>query len=219
MKIASLDIDPQKGFTPLCPDELPVVDGHKIAEELLFNHSITDIHILTRDAHPTNAKWIAKNEAEFFKKIKGANLDIKWPSHCVIGTKGFELIDGLIEPFHYDFQVYKGIEIDAHPYGALYHDLQETQSTGLIEFLRYHNIKWVLCGGLALDYCVFSTINQLIKNQVKVILNFNATKLVDLNSKKNIIEQLNKLGVKIFYNRMEIENFITKLRDKDHELK
>ena len=77
----------------------------------------------------------------------------------------------------------------------------------------------MLCGGLALDYCVFSTINQLIKNQVKVILNFNATKLVDLNSKKNIIEQLNKLGVKIFYNRMEIENFITELRDKDHELK
>jgi len=27
MKIASFDVDAQKGFTPICPDELPVTGG------------------------------------------------------------------------------------------------------------------------------------------------------------------------------------------------
>ena len=29
-RTASHNVDPQKGFTPLCPDELPVPDGHLI---------------------------------------------------------------------------------------------------------------------------------------------------------------------------------------------
>ncbi len=33
-KTASLDIDPQKGFTPLYPEELPVAGGETIADEL-----------------------------------------------------------------------------------------------------------------------------------------------------------------------------------------
>ena len=32
--IVSLDIDAQKTFTPLCPAELPVHEGHLIAAEL-----------------------------------------------------------------------------------------------------------------------------------------------------------------------------------------
>ena len=34
MKIASFDVDAQKGFTPLCPDELPVPGGDTIAPAL-----------------------------------------------------------------------------------------------------------------------------------------------------------------------------------------
>ena len=30
MKIASFDVDAQKGFTPLCPNELPVPEGDTI---------------------------------------------------------------------------------------------------------------------------------------------------------------------------------------------
>ena len=32
--IASIDVDPQKTFTELCPNELPVKDGHLIADAL-----------------------------------------------------------------------------------------------------------------------------------------------------------------------------------------
>ena len=34
MKIASFDVDAQKGFTPLCPNELPVPGGDAIAHAL-----------------------------------------------------------------------------------------------------------------------------------------------------------------------------------------
>ncbi len=34
IKTAAFDVDAQKGFTPLCPDELPVVGGHLIGAEL-----------------------------------------------------------------------------------------------------------------------------------------------------------------------------------------
>ncbi|MDU2872339.1 MAG: nicotinamidase, partial [Pseudomonas aeruginosa] len=33
-KIASFDVDAQKGFTPLCPDELPVPGGDAIGAAL-----------------------------------------------------------------------------------------------------------------------------------------------------------------------------------------
>ena len=34
MKIASFDVDAQKGFTPLCPSELPVPEGDAIVPAL-----------------------------------------------------------------------------------------------------------------------------------------------------------------------------------------
>ncbi len=33
-KTASFDVDPQHGFTSLCPDELPVPDGDEMVMEL-----------------------------------------------------------------------------------------------------------------------------------------------------------------------------------------
>ena len=33
-KTASHNVDPQKGFTPLCPNELPVPNGDNIVNEL-----------------------------------------------------------------------------------------------------------------------------------------------------------------------------------------
>lgn len=45
MKIAAFDIDAQKGFTPLCPDELPVSGGDKIVPELNFMASLASLRI------------------------------------------------------------------------------------------------------------------------------------------------------------------------------
>ena len=60
-EIAAFDIDAQQTFTPLCPDELPVAGGDMIAEELNAQAAFASVRVASRDAHSSNAVWIAKN--------------------------------------------------------------------------------------------------------------------------------------------------------------
>lgn len=161
MKIASFDVDAQKGFTPLCPDELPVPGGDAIAPALNQLAERASLRLGSKDAHSPQAAWVAPSHAEMLKPLPLANADLSWVSHCVPGTPGFELLDELPAPLDYDYFVWKGVEPDLHPYGACYHDLAEKRSTGAIEFLRQNDVLRVLVGGLALDYCVKTTALQL----------------------------------------------------------
>ena len=148
-EIAAFDIDAQQTFTPLCPDELPVAGGDMIAEELNAQAAFASVRVASRDAHSPNAVWIAKNGHAPLTPVTGyENCDLYWPGHAIVGTKGFDFIPGL-DPKAYSYQVYKGIEPAMHPYGACYHDLKDTLSTGVIEFLKARGIKAVICGGLA----------------------------------------------------------------------
>lgn len=161
MKIASFDVDAQKGFTPLCPDELPVPGGDAIAPLLNQLACRASLRLGSKDAHSPQAAWVVPNHAQMLQPLALANADLSWVSHCVPGTPGFELLDGLPAPIDYDYFVWKGVEPDLHPYGACYHDLAEQRSTGVIEFLRQRDVGRVLIGGLALDYCVKTTALQL----------------------------------------------------------
>ncbi|MBX2857679.1 MAG: isochorismatase family protein [Cellvibrionaceae bacterium] len=171
---ASFDIDPQKGFTPLCPNELPVEEGHLLAPLLNEQAKLARLRVVSKDAHPTQAIWKATDDKPIFSPVSGENVDIRWHMHCVPGTAGFELIDGLPKVCEYDYVVYKGVEPDMHPYGACYHDLKDTLSTGVIEYLRQHKITTVICGGLATDYCVKLTALQLAKAGFAVVVNLKA---------------------------------------------
>mgnify|MGYP006204615293 CR=1 FL=1 len=161
MKIASFDVDAQKGFTPLCPNELPVPEGDAIVPALNQLAARAQLRIGSKDAHSPQAAWVVPEHAQMLQPLPLANADLTWVSHCVPGTPGFELLDELPAPLDYDYFVWKGVEPDLHPYGACYHDLAEKRSTGAIEFLRHNGVQRVLVGGLALDYCVKTTALQL----------------------------------------------------------
>ena len=45
--IVSLDIDAQKTFTPLCPAELPVREGHWIAAELNAQARLAQLRVMS----------------------------------------------------------------------------------------------------------------------------------------------------------------------------
>ena len=120
---ASFDVDAQKGFTPLCPDELPVAGGDGIAAALNEQAGYARLRVGSKDAHCRQAIYTASPAHPQFSPLGADNADIYWNSHCVPGTPGFELIPGLPRPIEYDFFVWKGIEPDLHPYGACYHDL------------------------------------------------------------------------------------------------
>jgi nicotinamidase/pyrazinamidase len=197
----SFDCDCQKGFTPLCPDELPVPDGHLIVEELNKNATHTKYRLGSKDLHPYNALWETTDSTLIGKPLPATfdppkNVDLYWPRHCVIGTYGCELLDGLPAEVEYDFFAYKGVNPDSHPYGACYHDLQNKQSTGLIEWLKYNNVNTVLLGGLALDFCVKTTAIQLRRAKFSVIINLASTKAISEKGKDDtMFELIVKYGV------------------------
>ncbi len=195
MRRASLDIDAQKCFTPLCPKELPVPLGQTIVDELNQQATYANLRIGSKDAHPANAIWVATTEHPQFSPITGKNVDIRWNKHAVPGELGFELLDGLPHPNDYDFFIWKGIEPDMHPYGCCYHDLHETLSTGLIEYLQAQQVDTVIVGGLALDYCVKTSVLQLRRAGFNIIVNLGACRAINSKSGEQAICDMRQHGI------------------------
>jgi len=209
--LASIDIDSQQCFTPLCPDELPVPDGHLIADELNNQAKYAKLRIGTKDSHSPNSFWVTKNTNLINQPIKNnqyKNIDMYWPVHAVPGTKGFDLLPSLPKPEDYDYFIWKGIELDMHPYGACYHDLFEKLSTGLIEYLKCHNIKHIVLGGLALEFCVKVSVLQLLKAGFKVSLNLSATKGIYPDIVEQALAEMKSHGAIIIQNSSEINNIL-----------
>ena len=199
-QIASLDVDTQNSFTPLCPTELPVPEGQTIAEELNQQSKFAQYRIGSKDAHPPNPVWLTNEAYPTLSPVDGhPNADVRWPAHCIPGTFGFELIQGLPHPQDYDFFIWKGIEPDMHPYGACYHDIGEYMSTGLIEFLKTHGITTVIVGGLATDYCVKVTVLQLCHAGFKVILNLGACRGLAKDTTESAIQQMKQAGALLIH--------------------
>lgn len=201
---ASFDIDPQNGFTPVCPNELPVANGDTIAAALNAQAQYARLRVVSKDAHPATAIWKASDAKPQYSPVEGKNVDIHWEMHCVPGTKGFELIGGLPNITEYNYIVYKGIEPDMHPYGACYHDLNDQLSTGVIEFLKQNAIDTVICGGLATDYCVRLTVLQLLKANLNVIVNLEACKGITQEGCTSAIAEMKKLGAVVIKNTNEL---------------
>lgn len=204
---ASFDVDPQCGFTPLCPNELPIQDGNLIVDELNAQALFTQYRVVSKDCHPSEAPWIADSPEQIMTPVEGdyPNLDIKWPAHCVVGTKGNSLIPGLPNESSYDFLVEKGIDPLMHPYGACYHDLAESEGTGIIEWLHQRKIKVIIVGGLATDYCVKTTVLQLCRAGFKVIVNLAACRGVDKETTKVALKEMQSVGVKLVTSSQELE--------------
>lgn len=208
-KTASFDVDAQKGFTPLCPKELPVPNGDSITGELNTNAGFAKFRIGSKDAHSRYALWVASSPDQQFQPVPGAgtthpDVDIQWVLHCEVGTKGFELLDGLPHPRDYSYFVYKGMEPDMHPYGAVFHDHAERLSTGALEFMKVNGIDTVVVGGLATDYCVKLTVLQLLKGGLRVIVNLGACRGISENTTDGSIDEMMQAGALFVNNASEL---------------
>ena len=203
-QIAAFDVDAQYTFTPVCPDELPVAGGDEIAAELNAQAKFATFRLGSKDAHSLKALWLATPSAPVFSPVEGANMDIRWPAHAVVGTRGFELLDTLPKPSEYDYFVWKGVEPDMHPYGACFHDLQDRLSTGAIEFLRASDVTTVLVGGLATDYCVCTTALQLRRAGFDVIVNLGACRGITPETCAQAEEKLLASGVRLILSAAEL---------------
>jgi len=207
-RIAAFDIDAQKGFTPLCPDELPVPGGDEIVGALNTMARYANLRVASKDAHSPNALWVVETKAEMLQPTGLPNANLTWVRHCEVGTRGFELLDGLPAAHEYDFMVFKGIEAELHPFGACYHDLENTLSTGVIEFLQAREIDTVLVGGLALEFCVATTANQLRNAGFKVVLYLPASRPLNSEQAAGALLDLQSAGVQIAKNEEELARIV-----------
>lgn len=205
-RTASFDVDPQRGFTPLCPDELPVAEGDQIAAELNLQAQFASCRLVSKDCHPAAAPWVAQSPEEIMTPVVGdyPGLDIKWPPHCVVGTEGNCLIPGLPQESDYDLVIEKGADPLKHPYGACFQDLAETESTGALEWLRQRSIDTVIVGGLATDYCVKTTVLQLLRAGFKVIVNLAACRGVAGETSAAAVEEMRSAGAALIVSSKQL---------------
>jgi nicotinamidase/pyrazinamidase len=209
--VAAFDVDAENTFTELCPLELPVKGGQDVVGPLNKQAKFAKVRIGSKDAHSPASLWVDTDKEPQFTPIADAlNMDIRWKIHGVPGSAGFRLIDGLPAVKDYDFFIWKGIELDMHPYGACYHDLHERMSTGVIEWLRSKGIQMVIVGGLATDYCVANTVFQLQKAGFDVIVNLEACRGIwATKTEEQMVQEFNALdNVQVIENTDELANHV-----------
>ena len=213
MKIASFDVDAQKGFTPLCPNELPVPEGDAIVPALNQLAARAQLRVGSKDAHSPQAAWVVPDHAQMLQALPLANADLTWVSHCVPGTSGFELLPGLPAPIDYDYFVWKGVEPDLHPYGACYHDLAERRSTGVIEFLKVQQVQAIIVGGLELDYCVRTTALQLRRAGFEVLLYLPACRALSAEGAQAACTAMANAGIHLCGDEQALDDQLTALKE------
>lgn len=201
-RTASLEVDAQYCFTPVCPDELPVDDGDNIVDELNLQAALAGWLTGSSEGHSPKAAWVPNAQHNKFDAITDPglpNIDRCWPKHAEPGTKGFERLAGLSPLNAYQCYIYKGVDPKYHPYTSCYHDAAKKVSTGLIEFLKYHGVTVVIVGGLATNYCVEANVLDLLAAGFVVIVNLGACRGINDGTLESSMYKMKKAGA-IFVN-------------------
>ena len=111
--------------------------------------------VLTQDWHTPGHISFASSHAgkkPFETKRLRYGEQVMWPDHCVQGTRGAALHDGLDVP-HAQLVIRKGFHPKVDSYSGFLEADRKTK-TGLEGYLRSRGVKRVYCVGLATDFCV-----------------------------------------------------------------
>ena len=195
MSVVAIDVDAQRAFSPLCPQELPVAEGDLIVPELNAQAALADWRVLTRDAHSAQAVWVVDTPAQMLQALPYPNADLTWVRHAEVGSEGLLPLTGLPAREDDDFRGRKGLDTHRHPYGACFHDMAGRISTGLLEWLQVRGADCVIVGGLATDYCVKDTVLQLCGHgQWQVLVNLAACRGIAASTTASATAQMQAAG-------------------------
>jgi nicotinamidase/pyrazinamidase len=111
--------------------------------------------VVTQDWHTPGHISFASSHAgkkPFETKRLRYGEQVLWPDHCVQGTRGAALHEGLDVP-HAQLVIRKGFHPNVDSYSGFLEADRKTK-TGLDGYLRSRGVKRVYCVGLATDFCV-----------------------------------------------------------------
>ena len=119
-----------------------------------------------------------------------------WPPHCVQGTHGAEIHKDL-EPYADDEGLifYKGENPAQEQYSG-YEGLNEAGQT-MGEVLRLMEIEKVLVCGIATEFCVRNTAEDILKDGFKVTVLKDCLAWVDAQGHVKAIEEMKHEGIRV----------------------
>lgn len=159
-----LVVDAQRGFTSLCPAELPVPGGLEIVNAV---NSLLEIPWVQIDA---SQDWHPPDHCSFI-----GQRDNLYPPHCVAGTPGAEFLPELnTDRFHAIWR--KGYLRDRDAYAV------SAQHPGFGTRLIRQNVNTVVICGLATNICCFYAARDLCQDGFRVLLVEDASAGIDIPS-------------------------------------
>jgi nicotinamidase/pyrazinamidase len=157
-----LVVDVQRGFTSLCPRELPVPGGLEIVPAI---NQLLDLPWGRVDA---SQDWHPPDHRSFF-----GQRDNLYPPHCVAGTPGADFLPGLhTERFHTVWR--KGFNRDFEAYAVT------AQHPGFPAVLRSGGITTVIVCGIATNICCFYAARDLRRDGFTVLMVEDASAGIDV---------------------------------------
>ena len=118
-----------------------------------------------------------------------------WPPHCVQGTRGGEIAEPL-RPFVEDsLCFYKGTDPAKEQYSG-FEGVNEAGQT-LDEVLQLLDIKEVTVIGIATEYCVRNTAEDLLKDGFEVCVLKDALAWVDADGNAAALKEMEAEGIRL----------------------
>jgi nicotinamidase/pyrazinamidase len=159
---ALLVVDVQRGFTELCPDELPVPGGLSVVP------SINRLLALAWSRIDASQDWHPPDHRSF-----RGQADNLYPPHCVAGTLGADFLPGLAsDRFHVIWR--KGYQRDFEAYAVT------AQHPGLFALYRAAGVGTVVVCGIATNICCFFAARDLRRAGFRVHLVEDASAGIDV---------------------------------------
>jgi nicotinamidase/pyrazinamidase len=157
-------VDAQRGFTTLCPHELPVPGGLELVPAL---NRLLELPWARIDA---SQDWHPPEHSSFLGR-----RDNLYPPHCVMGTPGADFLPGLhTERFHAIWR--KGFRADADAYALT------AQHPGYPALLRAGGLTTAVVCGIATNICCFFTARDLRQAGFRVVLLEDASAGLDVSA-------------------------------------
>jgi nicotinamidase/pyrazinamidase len=140
-----------------------------------------EIVVATQDWHPKDHKSFAVNHKgkQPYDVIELDGLtQVLWPAHCVQGTRGAELHDGL-DRAKIDCVFPKGTDPRIDSYSGFW-DNGHKKATGMADWLRAQDVAELVVLGLATDYCVKLTALDGVHERFAVTVAEDGCRAVEL---------------------------------------
>ena len=118
-----------------------------------------------------------------------------WPTHCVSGTRGSEIDDSLKSYVSEEFTFYKGCDKNLEQYSGW--EGVNTAGQSVAEVLDLLDINDVYVCGIATEYCVKATAEDLHASGKKVTVLKDALAYVDHGGHLKALEELGRKGIAV----------------------